>query len=111
MIHIQGTHFDHEGRDIEDEESRVSGHIFTASLSLWRTVCQRGSRPAMCEVSLEDIERLLRTSLDLGLHTHEITPVQIWNHLRSLCYLSGDDARAMLEMLVEELSKHVVCLQ
>lgn len=70
MTHIQGTHFDHEGRDIEDEESKVSGHVFTASLSLWRTVCQGGSQPAMCEVSLKDIERLLRTSLDLGLRDY-----------------------------------------
>ncbi len=119
MTHIRGTHLDHPDQSIleEEEGNEVSGHVFAACLSLWTqgaaAVREKGTPAGYSyEVSRSEIDRLLTCSLELGLDQGgEITPVQIWNRLRGLRVRREGDWNEMLDGLVKELGRHVVCLQ
>lgn len=107
MDHLRGKHLDHVEGDIDDEENKSSGHVFTACLSLWQQYGPDLATTATYEVSDLEINRLLSTSLNLGLTPPEITPVQIWHRIRSLEFHGGWE---MLANLIRDLKEHVVCL-
>ena len=112
LLHLRQSHLDYNDRaETPSEHSRLaSGHLFTASLQMWQPSLRDRSNPENYAVSAAELERLLTTSLNIGIKDDELTPVQIWNLLGSFA-IPDDQQREVLEKLTEELSKHVECLQ
>lgn len=106
MDHLRGKHLDHV-HESGDSESGISGHVTTASLSLWQQHTANLPTNASCQISNTELERLLSSSLNLGLMSPEITPVQIWNRIRWIPLPGGEEA---LQRLTRELKKHVFCV-
>lgn len=93
------------------EQARLtSGHLFTASLQLWQPSVRDRQEPEGYAISLNEIQRLLNTSLNIGVKDDELTPVQIWNLLKH-AQVPEDQQRYILERLTEEILQHVECLQ
>ncbi|KAI5860684.1 hypothetical protein GGS23DRAFT_579844 [Durotheca rogersii] len=107
MDHLRGKHLDHGHSGIINSESEFSGHVSTACFSLWQQNTSNLSTTATYDISNNELDRLLSSSLNLGLAPPEITPVQIWNRVRRLGLSGGKDA---LENLTRDLREHVVCL-
>lgn len=105
MDHLRGKHLDHAHSNVNDSD--FSGHVTTACLSLWQQHTSNLSTTATYDISSSELDRLLSSSLNLGLPPPEITPVQIWNRIRRLSLSGGPQA---LNNLTEELKEHVVCL-
>ena len=107
MDHLRGKHLDHVHSTIIDANEDFSGHISTACLSLWQQHTSNLSEPSMFDISSSELDRLLSSSLNLGLTPPEITPVQIWNRIRWLRFSGGQQA---LDSMTKDLREHVVCL-
>jgi hypothetical protein len=103
---------DYNDRDeIPTEQARLaSGHVFTASLQLWQPSLRERQDPDSYAISTAEIQRLLNTSLNIGVKDDELTPVQIWNLLKHFEVPEGQE-REVLRLLTEDISKHVECLQ
>jgi len=111
LPHLRETHLDHV---IETEEGTVhtdvtSGHLFTASLSLWRPTNPSRSNRESYAVSAAELDRLLQYSLNIPVDSNEITPVQIWQRLKTFS-VPPDVQVDLLANLAEELIQHVKCL-
>lgn len=110
MDHLRGKHLDHVHESGHNHnEKDISGHVTTASLSLWQqhTATLSLSANATFQISNAELERLLSSSLNLGLMSPEITPVQIWNRIRWIPLPGGEQA---LQRLTRELKKNVFCV-
>jgi hypothetical protein len=112
LPHLRGSHLDYDDRAETPSEYALlaSRDLFTASLQLWRPSLRDRSKPESYDVSVAEIERLLNTSLNIGVKDDEVTPVQIWNFLMNFT-IQEDQQREVLEKLAEELCKHVKCSQ
>lgn len=112
MPHLRDSHLDYDDRsETPSEQSWLnSGHLFTASLHLWQPSLRDRSSPESYEVSTSELERLLSTSLNIGIKDDEITPIQIWNLLKNLA-IPADQQKELLKTLADELFQHVECLQ
>jgi hypothetical protein len=117
LSHLRDSPLDHSDADpyVNESPDGISGHLFTASLSLWQPTVPSRSSPSEYSVSQKELDRLLQTSLNIGLSGDEITPVQLWQKLREIFC---DDRTGMaqpdtekLANLVKRLRKHVECLQ
>ena len=110
--HLRSSHLGYDDRAETPSEQAIlsSGHLFTASLQLWQPSIRERSELEHYNVSAVDIERLLTTSLNIGVKDDEVTPVQIWNFLRNFT-IAEDQQQGLLEKLTEELGKNVECLQ
>ncbi|KAL1904480.1 hypothetical protein Sste5344_009827 [Sporothrix stenoceras] len=106
MDHLRGKHLDHV-HESGDSGSGISGHLTTASLSLWQKHTANLSANASCHVSNAELERLLSSSLNLLLTTPEITPMQIWNRI---CWIPLYGGEVSLQRLTRELKKSVFCV-
>lgn len=105
MDHLRGKHLDHVHSNNNDSD--FSGHMSTACLTLWQHHTSNLTTTATYDISSSELERLLRSSMNLGLPPPEVTPVQIWNRIRGLNISGGQQA---LDNLTVELKEHVVCL-
>lgn len=111
LDHIRQSHLDYDDRaEQPDERARyTSHHIFTASLQLWNPSLRSRSAQESYDVSAAEVERLLNTSLNIGVSDDEITPVQIWHHLKNFT-LPLERERDFLDKITEELCKIVECI-
>jgi hypothetical protein len=92
------NHNDHKTVD-----TNISGEVLQACLNLWQNV--QPDSPGNCESSVL-IERLMQSSPDLGLEEGEITPVQVWNIIKSLPVLESISAQTMGQVTAE-LCQHL----
>ena len=112
LDHLRTSHLDYDDRaPTPDGRARYgSHHLFTASLQLWQPSLRSRSAQESYDISAKEIERLLNTSLNIGVSDDEITPVQIWHHLKNFT-LPQDKQKELLEKITEELCKIVECIQ
>jgi hypothetical protein len=112
LAHLRESHLDYYDRASQPSvESRlISGHIFTASLQLWKPSTERRHGSETCDVSTAELQRLLDTSQNIGVKDDELTPIQIWNLLKHFSMPEGKEIE-VLERLIEQLSKHIECPQ
>lgn len=112
LEHLRYSHLDYDDRapQSDDQARYASHHIFTASLQLWNPTLRPRSAQETYDISAAEIERLLSTSLNIGVSDDEITPVQIWHHLQNFS-LPRDKQKELLDKITEELCKVVECIQ
>lgn len=112
LAHLRQSHLDYDDSAAQPSEAsqNISGHVFTASLQLWKPSIQQRQDTESYDVSKADLQRLLDTSHNIGVKDNELTPVQIWNILKHFAMPEGKETE-ILERLIEEISKHVECLQ
>ena len=84
-------------------ERDISDQVLQACLKLWQDV--QPGYSGHIESSIV-IEQLLQSSLDLGLRDGEITPVQVWDTIRSLPVLESVSVQTMGQVTAE-LCQHV----
>lgn len=112
LDHLRLSHLDYDDRaESPDDRARcTSHHIFTASLQLWNPSLRSRSAQESYDISATEIERLLNTSLNIGVSDDEITPVQIWHHLKNFS-LPEERQKEFLNKITGELCKLVECIQ
>lgn len=111
LPHLRDSHLDHivESKEGSLHSHNVSGHVYTASLSLWQPTDPSRTNSETYKVSATELSRLLQSSLNIPIDSDEITPIQIWHHLKSVS-LPSDLHIDNLGRLAEELVKYVECL-
>jgi hypothetical protein len=112
LPHLRKSHLDFDDRAKKPSEAAplTSGHLFTASLQLWQPSIRDRSAQESYDISVAEMERLLNNSLNIGVKDDEVTPVQIWHHLKNF-QLPEDRQKELLKRLIEKLFSHVDCLQ
>lgn len=112
LDHLRTSHLDYDDQaSTPDERARYgSHHLFTVSLQLWQPSLRSRSSQESYDISTKEIERLLNSSLNIGVSDDEITPVQIWHHLKNFS-LPQYKQREFLEKITEKLCKIVECMQ
>ena len=87
-----------------------SGHLFTASLGLWKPTLPTRSEQEEYEIASEQLKKLLQCCMSIPVDSQEVTPGQIWYKLQS-CNLPKGKEKETLEKIVNALVGKVDCLQ
>ncbi|TAQ88251.1 hypothetical protein B7494_g3421 [Chlorociboria aeruginascens] len=127
LPHLQDSHLSHPSSPYpgspphphSTHTHRPSGHLFTASLSLlsppnpnYASNTTSPSADNEHAISATQLNRLLNSSLNIGIGGGEITPVQIWHRLKSFALPVGREQQVgLLGRLVDALGGFVECLQ